>query len=539
MFAGLTLHAAVLPQSVREPNSRHVRTSVTGLLGWSVGAKSTAFGQDTFLEAAVKTDAAGLGFIEGFSTQKVSPEIPQNLDSQLSAAQAAEIKSALQALKLRMIAYHVESLGPDSHKDLDFAKSLGASLVVAAGYTGSLADLDKLAAEAGMNVALENGKDLTGAGSHVGLSADSANWKGATDKLMALTLRTGTNTKDLLLDIAKHEPPPQEDPTKCGNCSRPYGGTRPLFIALEPESGGFSHPIDAFEKAARYAMGYRVEQDSKFIPITSTDRVPAAERQAIEAALPKTAPAKPKKARKLLVVDICPAGAYYHMTSAHANLALELMAKNTGAYEPIFSNDLNNLKYPKIKQYDAVFLNSADGPVFADPDVLSGLMRFVREGGGVAGVHGSSYASMDVSEFGELIGAADGPHKVEQATLKIDDPDSPLTKQFKGKGFEYTDEFYHFLPTGPYSREKLHVLISIDAAKSDLSKWKVRPDNDYGLVWIKSYGKGRVFNCAMGHTPTLFANPGLAEMMLAGIQFVLGDLPADTTPSAKLTSAKK
>jgi hypothetical protein len=148
-----------------------------------------------------------------------------------------------------------------------------------------------------------------------------------------------------------------------------------------------------------------------------------------------------------------------------------------------------------------------------------------------------------VPEFGELIGAQTGPHKTETATLKVDDPNSPLTKQFAGspltadlggKAFVYTDEFYHFLPNGPYSRDKLHVLISIDAEKTDLSPWHVRPDKDYGLVWIKSYGKGRVFNCAIGHTPTLFETPALAQMMLGAIQFVLGDLPADTTPSAML-----
>jgi type 1 glutamine amidotransferase len=45
-----------------------------------------------------------------------------------------------------------------------------------------------------------------------------------------------------------------------------------------------------------------------------------------------------------------------------------------------------------------------------------------------------------------------------------------------------------------------------------------------------------VFNCAIGHTPTLFETPALAQMMFAAIQFVLGDLPADTTPSAMLAS---
>jgi type 1 glutamine amidotransferase len=83
------------------------------------------------------------------------------------------------------------------------------------------------------------------------------------------------------------------------------------------------------------------------------------------------------------------------------------------------------------------------------------------------------------------------------------------------------------------------VLLSVDAAKSDLSNWKVRPDNDYGSVWIKSYGKGRVFNCAMGHTPVFYEKPEFEQMILNAIQFVTGDLAADTTPSAKLSAKKE
>ena len=401
---------------------------------------------------------------------------------------------------------------------------------------------------------------------HVGVSIDLANLIEhgirpvdglglVKDRLMVVRLRDrnvlgangrdvsfGTGVADLqkfLFEVAKLEPPPQEEPNKCVNCSRPYGGTKPLFIALDvdpwqvviatgPQPGTFGgifaelwqHAAD-FERVVRPAMGYRVDEDAKIIPITSTDRIPADVKEKIEAALPKKALATPAKPRKLLVVDVAPAGAYYHDTAAHANFAIQKMADTTGAFQAIFSNDLNNLKYPKILDYDAVFMNSGDGEVFSDPQVLSGLIRFVREGGGLAGLHGASYASWDVPEFGDLIGAQTGPHHVETATLKIDDPDSPLTRQFVdspltaklgGKGFVYTDEYYHFLPTGPYSRQKLHVLISIDADKTDLSQWHVRPDKDYGLVWIKSYGEGRVFNCAIGHTPTLFETPALAQI---------------------------
>jgi type 1 glutamine amidotransferase/sugar phosphate isomerase/epimerase len=584
-------------KSVR-PNSAAIRTSVGPLLGWEVGISSTVFGPLTFSDAAGLADALGLATIEGDSRQKVSSQIDKNLDFQLQPDGIAAVKARLAELRLKMVAYRVESIDDSSAAKLfAFAKELGVQTIITGAVPGSLSTVDKLASDNGVGVAIAIDGDpktvmsaIGNAGPHVGVGIDFGNLieQGIKpvdalalikDRLMAVRLRDrnvlGLNGRDVplgtgvaeaqkfFLEVAKQEPPPQEDPSKCVNCSRPYGGTKPLFIALDVDPwqvviaagpqpgtsrGAFAElwqQADDFERVVRPAMGYRIEQDAKLIPITPTDRIPADVKQKIEAALPKQALVTPKAPRKLLIVDVAPAGAYYHDTAAHANFAIQKMADTTSAFQAIFSNDLNNLKYPKILDYDAVFMNSGDGEVFSDPEVLNGLIRFVHEGGGLAGLHGASYASMDVPEFGELIGAQSGPHRVETATLKVDDPNSPLTKQFAGspltsdlggKGFVYTDEFYHFLPNGPYSRDKLHVLISIDAEKTDLSPWRVRPDKDYGLVWIKSYGKGRVFNCAMGHTPTLFETPALAQMMLGAIQFVLGDLPADTTPSAMLSS---
>jgi type 1 glutamine amidotransferase len=277
------------------------------------------------------------------------------------------------------------------------------------------------------------------------------------------------------------------------------------------------------------------------LPITTSDRISADERQKVDAAVPRRPLAKPRRPRRLLVLDVCPAGGFYHTSIAHGNLMLALIAKYTGAYEAIFDNNLENLKYPRIREYDAVFLNSVVGPVFADPEVLDGLIRFVQEGGGVAGLHGTTFASQDVREFGELMGAQEGPHQYngEPGTLKIDDPDSPLTKHFGGKGFSMIDEFYHFPMSGPYTREKLRVLLSVDAGNTDISKWRyLRTDDDFGMVWIKSVGKGRVFNSVLGHRPEFYMMPDLATLILGGIQFVLGDLDADTTPSARLAQRR-
>jgi type 1 glutamine amidotransferase len=282
-----------------------------------------------------------------------------------------------------------------------------------------------------------------------------------------------------------------------------------------------------------------INELSRNTPITSPQTVPLDERQKIEQAVPKKALVRPKTPRRMLVMDFCTG--YVHTSIPHANHAIEVMGRYTGAYEPVFSNDLTNLRYRNIRQYDAVFLNNTVGNIFADPDVREGMLRFVGEGGGILGLHGASYASQDWPEYGELIGGTTAPHRIEPGVIKVDDPTSPLTSMFGGGDVEYVEEYYRFLENGPYSRDRLRVLLSINVDRTDLIGQKplyLRPDNDYGISWIRSYGKGRVFYTSLGHRETLFMTPVLAEHVLAGIQFVLGDLEADTTPSAKLTSTQ-
>ena len=46
-------------------------------------------------------------------------------------------------------------------------------------------------------------------------------------------------------------------------------------------------------------------------------------------------------------------------------------------------------------------------------------------------------------------------------------------------------------------------------------------------------GKGRVFYEAHGHNENVYAHKLLLEHVLAGMQYVLGDLKADDSPSVK------
>ena len=563
-------NAQVLPPSVSKRGNRQIDAQALNILGLRVGVSAGAFGPISFSEAAARADTLGTGFLEASSSQKVSPEIPKNLDDKLSPEEVAAVKNRLAELNLRLVAYQVDAIPADegSRRQLfAFAKAVGIEMIVTPTAPADLPELDTLANEFGVNVAFEgsNPKNLAsaleGLSSRIGVSVDTAAWAKAginptdgltlvNDRLLGFGLPdTSAGAEQFLLELAKLNPPAPPPPVVCGDCAGPRVPVRPLFVTISPNAGA----AEALEKAARRAEGYQIVQISKKSPISdgqpglpsagspnvSDGGIPVLDRWMIRDASPLHAMVQPKKPRKLLIIDLCPQGGFYHRSIPYANLGLQYMATNTGAFEAIFDNDLDNLKYPKIKEYDAVFLNNIVGSVFSDPDVMNGLLRFVREGGGLAAIHGSTFASTDIPEYGELLGATTAPHRaLEPAMLKIDDPNSPITKMFEGHDIAYIDELYHFPPSGPYSREKLHVLMSIDIAKSGppAPSLAVRPDNDYGLVWIKSYGKGRVFNCALGHDILLFGTPQMAQMILNGVQFALGDLDADTTPSAKEAS---
>jgi type 1 glutamine amidotransferase len=141
-------------------------------------------------------------------------------------------------------------------------------------------------------------------------------------------------------------------------------------------------------------------------------------------------------------------------------------------------------------------------------------------------------------DFNKMIGGFFKFHWLypQLITVKIDDPKSPLTVMFHGQEFEIHDETYTF-GMDTWSRENLHILTSIDydkmsAADKAKEDWP-RADHDYGLSWIHREGKGRVFYEAHGHDEKVYAMKPMLEHVLAGVQYALGDLKADDSPSAK------
>jgi uncharacterized protein len=259
----------------------------------------------------------------------------------------------------------------------------------------------------------------------------------------------------------------------------------------------------------------------------------------MEAALPDKAFVKPEKPRKLLVY--VESKGYYHASIPIVAAAIKGIGDKTGAWETTFGNDPAVFTAENLAKFDGVFM---DNTVTESPNTDEGkkaLLDFVKGGKGFMACHAGADCNHKWAEYADLIGAEFVAHwwGVIKASNRIEDPTSPLVSMFPKEGFIAWEEIYTFKkPTGAkpqgYNRDKVRVLLSLDvaASKVDPSKGDFK-DGDYALSWIKKYGDGRVFYTAYGHQNELMWSKPILAHYLAGIQYALGDLKADDTPSGK------
>jgi type 1 glutamine amidotransferase len=290
------------------------------------------------------------------------------------------------------------------------------------------------------------------------------------------------------------------------------------------------------------------------------------------AALPDSAPAKPQKPRRVLV--LARAQGFVHSSIPLAARTIEALGQKTGAWTTVISYNAADINTENLKQYDAVFLSHTTGVFLDDPGDAAAtrarrdaLLEFVRGGKGLAAVHAAtdSYhgsagppsapqpnAPVDGGsalwpEFNHLIGGYFKWHWLypTQVAVKIDDPDNPINAPFsyvnQGSGvhlprpFTIVDEVYTFNEVS-WSRANAHVLTSIDYAKMPAEVKALEPapkrsDSDYALSYIRREGSGHVFVEVLGHDESIYKQPAMLAHILAGVQYALGDLQANDAPS--------
>jgi len=277
-------------------------------------------------------------------------------------------------------------------------------------------------------------------------------------------------------------------------------------------------------------------------------------RKAAQEVKPRVAPKKP---RTVLIWNTPPSlmdkDPHKGYCIPYGEEAMKALGEASGVFTPVVSDDLVTFAPENLKRFDAIVLNNASGPwitptaadvakeplskLGADAQEVETALRksfldFVASGGGVVCIHFAIAANRQWPEFKELFGATFTGHPwTEEVGVAVEEPDHPLAAAFGGKGFRLTDEIYEYGP--PYDRTRLRVLMSLDPARTNMGvRWISRKDGDFALTWVKSYGKGRVFNTSFGHVASLYSSPQVLRFYLDAIQFAAGDLEAPTSPRA-------
>lgn len=206
--------------------------------------------------------------------------------------------------------------------------------------------------------------------------------------------------------------------------------------------------------------------------------------------------------------------------------------------------DLSFVTPEYLNQFDGVMMMTNGNLPFSDAQKRM-LLDYVRGGKGFIGAHCASLTFYNYPEFGEMLGGYFNRNLPQGtiAVLKVEDTKHPATKML-GSSWPLVDEFYLFgtapwdpskpndnidvlfknkIPMG-FSRDRVHVLLSLDTSAMDMSKQpNLVKGGDYPQAWTREYGKGRSFYTSLGHRDDLWSNdPVFRAHIAGGIRWALG-----------------
>ncbi len=270
------------------------------------------------------------------------------------------------------------------------------------------------------------------------------------------------------------------------------------------------------------------------------------QKHAILEAIPSEPTAKPQKERRILVFYRCEG--FVHASIEAGNHCLQRMGEKTGAFQTDIADDYSVFTPENLAKYDAIVFNNTTHLAFPDHAQEGAILDFIKSGKGIVGIHAASDNFYEWAEGAALMGGQFTGHPwTSKGTyaFKLDDPKHTLNAVFGGKGFWHKDEIYWYKPETYVGPEKLRILVSLDMSKPetravfDNPKFADnKPENLEALQvpvsWLRAYGEGRLFYTNLGHNPDTFWNPKVVRHYLDGIQYALGDLEADATPTAEI-----
>jgi len=178
-----------------------------------------------------------------------------------------------------------------------------------------------------------------------------------------------------------------------------------------------------------------------------------------------------------------------------------------------------------LAQYKAVIFLNTTGDIL-DANQKAAFQRYIRGGGGFAGIHSASDTEHNWAWYGGLVGAYFQNHPaIQTATVKVEDHAHPSTASLPDRWVR-TDEWYNF-STNP--RGSVRVLATLDETTYTGGTMGA----DHPTAWCHVYDGGRAWYTGGGHTKESYSEPLFLQHLLGGIQFAGGFCPGTINPTSR------
>jgi type 1 glutamine amidotransferase len=183
------------------------------------------------------------------------------------------------------------------------------------------------------------------------------------------------------------------------------------------------------------------------------------------------------------------------------------------------TEDASAFSDANLRRYAAVVFLMTTGEVL-DSGQQAAFERFVRRGGGFAGVHSASDTEYDWPWYGGLVGAHFRSHpQIQSGTIRVASARDPSTAGLP-RLWTRSDEWYNFARN---PRGSVRVLATLD--ESTYAPGVGAMGADHPIAWSHTFQGGRAWYTAGGHTTESYAEPLFRKHLLGGIRYAAGLTP--------------
>ena len=210
---------------------------------------------------------------------------------------------------------------------------------------------------------------------------------------------------------------------------------------------------------------------------------------------------------------------YYHDSIPAGIEAIRTLGAAHG-FEVVVSDDPAQFTDDTLRAFQVVVFNNTNSTpekgALLNAEQRAAFQRYIRGGGGFAGIHSASGTERDWEWYGHLVGAFFRSHpKIQELTVKVEDRAHPSTKALPAEWVR-TEEPYDFVVN---PRGRVHVLATFDPSTYEGHLM----GDDHPIAWCHRFEGGRSWYTGMGHAISAFTDePLFLEHVRGGIEWAAG-----------------